>query len=93
MCDLISQISIYMNQCDRDNIDSLATALADLVNGAEEGGSGDSVGGNFQLIVITHDDDLISSLGRAVNDQNFYYKVSRNDRMLSVIKKYKVDDL
>ena len=46
-----------------------------------------------QLIVITHDDDLISSLGRAVNDQNFYYKVSRNDRMLSVIKKYKVDDL
>ena len=83
-----------MNQCDRDNIDSLATALADLVNGAEDGSSGgDSVGGNFQLIVITHDDDLISSLGRAVNDQNFYYKVSRNDRMLSVVKKYKVDDL
>ena len=48
---------------------------------------------SFQLIVITHDDDLISSLGRAVNDQNFYYKVSRNDRMLSVVKKYKVDDL
>ena len=67
--------------------------MADLVNGAGDG-SGDSAGGgNFQLIVITHDDDLISSLGRAVNDQNFYYKVSRNDRMLSVIKKYKVDDL
>ena len=78
---------------DRDNIDSLATALADLVNGAGDS-SGDSAGGgNFQLIVITHDDDLISSLGRAVNDQNFYYKVSRNDRILSVIKKYKVDDL
>ena len=89
MCDLPNMY----HKCDRDNIDSLATALADLVNGAEEGGSGDSVGGNFQLIVITHDDDLISSLGRAVNDQNFYYKVSRNDRMLSVIKKYKVDDL
>ena len=34
--------------CDRDNIDSLATALADLVNGADDG-SGDSAGGNFQV--------------------------------------------
>ena len=41
---MISQIS------GRDNIDSLATALADLVNGAEDG-RGDSPGGNFQVKV------------------------------------------
>jgi DNA repair protein RAD50 len=52
---------------DRDNIESLADALAMLVDKR-------SGVGNFQLLVITHDEDLIHSLGRHVSDQRYYYK-------------------
>ncbi len=79
---------------DRDNIDSLARALADLINGDQDGGGeAGTAAKNFQLIVITHDDDLISCLGRSVRDQRYYYKVSRDHRGLSQILRYKVDDL
>jgi len=52
---------------DRDNIESLAEALASLVDKR-------SVTGNFQLLVITHDEDLIQYLGRHVADQRYFFK-------------------
>ena len=42
---------------DRENIGSLAEALAELANKRAEQG-------NFQLVVITHDEDFIESLSR-----------------------------
>ncbi len=42
---------------DRENIESLASALSDLV-------MKHSTQNNFQLIVITHDEDLIDLLSR-----------------------------
>ncbi len=61
---------------DRDNIESLSEALASLVRRQKVGSSsqGGVRRGNFQLIVITHDHDLISTLGRQVDDQRHYYK-------------------
>lgn len=71
---------------DRENIESLADALGSIVNRRKKHN-------NFQLIIITHDEDLIQMLGRQVEDQERYYKVFRNDRGLSAIQRRKVENL
>jgi len=71
---------------DRDNIESLSEALAALVDKRGYGG------GRFQLLVITHDEDLIHSLGRHVAEQKYYYRVTRNERGLSQIRRYNIDE-
>ncbi len=58
---------------DRDNIESLAEALAALVRDKRDKGAGKG-GGGLQLVVITHDEDLIDRLGRQVDDQRHYYR-------------------
>jgi len=70
---------------DRENIESLAVALADIAN--------KRVGQrNFQLVVITHDEEFIELLSRA--DQiTHYQKVSRNARGLSEIRKLATSDI
>ena len=64
---------------DRENIESLAQALADLV-------AKRSAQKNFQLIVITHDDDLIDQLSR-MDQVDYYYKVSRDEKGRSTIRR------
>merc|ERR1712111_49043 len=54
---------------DRDNIQALAEALGALVVQRAHT--------NFQLIVITHDDELLDHLGK-VERVDHYYKISRN---------------
>ena len=49
----------------RENIGSLAEALAELANKRAEQG-------NFQLVVITHDEDFIEALSRCVNNMDHY---------------------
>ena len=67
---------------DRENIQSLAEALARLVTARTEHGS------KFQLLCITHDEEMIHSLGKEVeSEQQYYYKISRNERGLSRIDK------
>lgn len=68
---------------DRENIESLAQALSDLV--------ANRANSNFQLIVITHDEDLLDSLGR-VDQVEHYYKVSRNQYGYSTIGKIAIHD-
>nr|XP_040566822.1 LOW QUALITY PROTEIN: DNA repair protein RAD50-like [Lepeophtheirus salmonis] len=70
---------------DRENICSLADALARIVQER-------SSRSNFQLIVITHDEDLIDQLGR-VEKVDKYYKVSRNENGLSQIRKFNIHNL
>jgi len=70
---------------DRENIESLAQALAEIANkrGSQK---------NFQLVVITHDEEFIEMMQRC--DQiTHYQKVSRNARGLSEIRKIAVSDL
>merc|ERR1719222_847475 len=64
---------------DKENIESLATALSDIVNKR----SGQR---NFQLVVITHDEEFIDELSRCDKVQH-YQKVSRDHRGLSQIRK------
>ena len=64
---------------DRENIESLAEALAEIVEKR-------AVQRNFQLVVITHDEDFIEQLAR--NDKiQYYQRVSRNGDGLSLVKK------
>eukprot|EP00092_Neocalanus_flemingeri_P030577 GFUD01033198.1.p1 GENE.GFUD01033198.1~~GFUD01033198.1.p1 ORF type:complete len:1313 (+),score=556.33 GFUD01033198.1:149-4087(+) len=70
---------------DRENIESLALALADIAikRAAQK---------NFQLVVITHDEEFIEQLSRCDQIQH-YQKVSRNARGLSEVRKMNVANL
>lgn len=70
---------------DRENIESLALALADIAikRAAQR---------NFQLVVITHDEEFIEQLSRCDQIQH-YQKVSRNARGLSEVRKMNVANL
>jgi len=64
---------------DRENIASLAEALVDLVDKR-------SNQRNFQLVVITHDEDFITDLSRC-DRLEYYQRVSRNQKGLSEVRK------
>ncbi|PSN52933.1 hypothetical protein C0J52_03635 [Blattella germanica] len=68
---------------DKENVESLSTALAELI-------SSKFVQQNFQLIIITHDEEFLERLSK-VEKMKYYYRVSRNDKGLSVIEKLRVD--
>merc|ERR1712241_724432 len=70
---------------DKENIGSLASALADIVNKR-------AAQRNFQLVVITHDEDFIQELSRCDQVQ-YFLRVSRNSKGLSEIRKNNVDIL
>jgi len=70
---------------DRENIESLALALADIANKRAEQR-------NFQLVVITHDEEFIEQLSRC-DKIDHYQKVSRNARGLSEVRKMNVATL
>ncbi|XP_017090795.2 DNA repair protein RAD50 [Drosophila bipectinata] len=64
---------------DRTNITSLCDALNCIVEERQSQS-------NFMLIIITHDENFISSLGKI----NSYHRVFRNDECKSVIRKVQV---
>jgi len=64
---------------DRENIESLAQALADLV-------AKRSSQRNFQLIVITHDEELIDHLSR-IDQVDYFFRVSRDEKGRSIIRR------
>lgn len=64
---------------DRINITSLCDALNCIVEERQSQS-------NFMLIIITHDENFISSLGKI----NSYHRVFRNDECKSVIRKVQV---
>ncbi|KJE92253.1 zinc ion binding protein [Capsaspora owczarzaki ATCC 30864] len=62
---------------DKDNIDSLAHALAKLVESRR-------AQHNFQLLVITHDEDFVAQLGRSETIQT-YFRVEKDFNQTSRI--------
>ncbi|KAB8527829.1 hypothetical protein FH972_025480 [Carpinus fangiana] len=67
---------------DRDNIQALAQSLHDIIRQRR-------AQSNFQLIVITHDEDFL----KAMQCQDFcdeYYRVSRDERQKSAIDKQSI---
>ncbi|PNF31007.1 hypothetical protein B7P43_G02060 [Cryptotermes secundus] len=69
---------------DRENIESLSTALADIVNTR-------LTQKNFQLVIITHDEEFLDRLSK-VEKLEVFYRVSRNEQGKSVIKKFGISD-
>ena len=69
---------------DKENIESLATALSDIVIKR-------SSQSNFQLVVITHDEEFIEQLSRCDKVQH-YQKVSRDKMGLSQIRKIAITE-
>lgn len=64
---------------DRQNIISLSEALVKLIEDRERDK-------NFQLLIITHDEEFLSTLQRAHKDA-FYYYVTRNPKGFTRIQK------
>lgn len=70
---------------DRENIESLASALVEIIKIR-------SSQRNFQLVVITHDEDFVELLGRSEYVDEFY-KVEKNRHGYSQLNQTKVQDL
>lgn len=70
---------------DNDNIRSLAKSLHDIIKTRQSQA-------NFQLIVITHDEEFLKEM----NCQDYcdnYYRVSRNARQKSIIERQSIAEV
>ena len=70
---------------DQDNIRSLARSLHDIIKTRRSQA-------NFQLIVITHDEEFLKEM----NCQDYcdtYYRISRNDRQKSIIERQSIAEV
>ena len=65
---------------DQENIISLASGLAELINERR------TLDVNFQIILITHDEEFISYLSH-YQVTNFYWRVSRDEYQKSIIQR------
>lgn len=63
---------------DRDNIEALAASLADIIRARRQQA-------NFQLIIITHDEEFVELLGRH-ECADYYYRVYKDDSQHSTIE-------
>lgn len=70
---------------DRDNIESLAKSLANIISVRRSQK-------NFQLIVITHDEEFLRMMGCS-DYCDYYYRVSRNEHQKSIIERQRVSVL
>ena len=70
---------------DRDNIRSLAESLSEIIRIRRQQS-------NFQLIVITHDEEFLRYMNCA-DYTDYYYRVSRNDRQKSIIVRQNIADV
>ncbi|DAA76140.1 TPA_exp: Uncharacterized protein A8136_1177 [Trichophyton benhamiae CBS 112371] len=70
---------------DRDNIRSLAESLHEIIRARQQQA-------NFQLIVITHDEEFLRSM-QCGDFCDYYYRVSRNERQKSIIERQSIAEL
>ncbi|KAI5208886.1 hypothetical protein E4T38_02669 [Aureobasidium subglaciale] len=70
---------------DRDNIRSLAESLSEIIRIRRQQS-------NFQLIVITHDEEFLRYMNCA-DYTDYYYRISRNERQKSIIVRQNIADV
>lgn len=70
---------------DRDNIRSLAESLHDIIKHRQQQS-------NFQLIVITHDEEFLRHM-QCGDFSDYYYRVSRNERQKSTIERQSIAEV
>ncbi|XP_074657716.1 DNA repair protein RAD50.L-like [Tubulanus polymorphus] len=71
---------------DRENIESLAAALVEIIKMRFDQGT------MFQLVVITHDEDFVELLGSS-DYVDYFYRINRNDEGKSCIEKDDIANL
>ena len=64
---------------DRENIESLAISLAEIIKMRQRQG-------NFQLIIITHDEEFVDLLGRH-ECADYYWRVAKDENQYSTIER------
>ncbi|KAN0125486.1 P-loop containing nucleoside triphosphate hydrolase protein [Lactarius tabidus] len=67
------------NALDVENIDALAASLVDIINERKNHA-------NFQLIIITHDENFLRKLGQS-DVMEYYWRISRDSRQKSAIER------
>ncbi|KAF7288559.1 AAA-23 domain-containing protein [Mycena chlorophos] len=67
------------NALDTENIEALASSLVDIIKERKHHS-------NFQLIIITHDENFLRKLGQS-DVMEYYWRVSRDARQKSVIER------
>ncbi|KAL1634448.1 DNA repair protein rad50 [Diplodia intermedia] len=70
---------------DRDNIRALAESLAEIIRVRRQQS-------NFQLIVITHDEEFLRYM-QCADFSDYYYRVSRNEKQKSTIEKQSIAEV
>ena len=70
---------------DRENINSLARSLHRIINARRQQA-------NFQLIVITHDEEFLKAM-QCGDFADHYWRISRNDKQKSVIERQRIDEV
>jgi len=70
---------------DKHNIESFASALVHIIETRKQQR-------NFQLIIITHDEDFVQLLGRSEH-ADFYWRVTKDDNGHSTIERHQIVDL
>ncbi|TPX26490.1 DNA repair protein rad50 [Coccidioides immitis] len=70
---------------DRDNIRSLAESLHDIIRTRQQQA-------NFQLIVITHDEEFLRHM-QCGDFSDYYYRVSRSDKQKSIIERQSIAEV
>ena len=70
---------------DRDNIRSLAESLHDIIKARQQQS-------NFQLIVITHDEEFLRHM-QCGDFSDYYYRVSRNNKQKSIIERQSIAEV
>ncbi|KAJ4491459.1 hypothetical protein C8J55DRAFT_421658 [Lentinula edodes] len=70
------------NALDTENIEALASSLVDIINERKNHS-------NFQLIIITHDENFLRKLGQS-DVMEYYWRVSRDSRQKSTTERQRV---
>jgi DNA repair protein RAD50 len=70
---------------DVDNVRALAQSLHDIIKARQQQS-------NFQLIVITHDEEFLKHM-QCGDFCDYYYRVSRNERQKSIIEKQAIAEV
>jgi DNA repair protein RAD50 len=70
---------------DSDNIRSLAESLHDIIRARQQQS-------NFQLIVITHDEEFLRHM-QCGDFSDYYYRVSRNEKQKSIIERQSIAEV
>jgi len=70
---------------DRSNVESFANALVKIITNRKQQS-------NFQLVIITHDEEFVQLIGRSEH-ADYYWRVSKDTKGYSITEKHQIISL